>query len=55
MYQGNFRQMAAAYPKVLLAQRNLIQMEEEYIAQLVAAWKAWVEIDNLLVAMPTGR
>jgi cobalt-zinc-cadmium efflux system outer membrane protein len=55
MYQGNFRQMAAAYPKVLLAQRNLIQMEEEYIAQLVAAWQARVEIDSLLVAMPAGR
>lgn len=55
MYQGNFRQMAAAYPKVLLAQRSLIQMEEEYIAQLTAAWQARVEIDSLLVAMPTGR
>ena len=55
MYQGNFRQMAASYPKVLLAQRNLIQMEEEYIAQLVAAREARVEIDSLLVAMPTGR
>ena len=44
MYQGNFRQMAAAYPKVLLAQRSLIQMEEEYIAQLAAAWQARVEI-----------
>jgi cobalt-zinc-cadmium efflux system outer membrane protein len=55
MYQGNFRQMAAAYPKVLLAQRSLMQMEEEYIAQLVAAWRARVEMDSLLVAMPTGR
>ncbi len=55
MYRGNFRQMAAAYPKVLLAQRSLIQMEEEYIAQLTAAWQARVEIDSLLVAMPMGR
>ena len=55
MYQGNFRQMAAAYPKVLFAQRSLIQMEEEYIAQLTAAWQARMEIDSLLVAMPTGR
>ncbi len=55
MYQGNFRQMAAAYPKVLLAQRSLIQMEQEYIAQLVAAWQARLEIDSLLVGMPVGR
>ena len=49
MYQGNFRQMAAAYPKVLMAQRNLIQMEEEYIYQLVTAWRAQIEMDSLLV------
>ena len=52
--QGNFRQMAAAYPKVLLAQRSLIQTEEEYVAQLTAAWQARVEIDSLLVT-PPGR
>jgi cobalt-zinc-cadmium efflux system outer membrane protein len=50
MYQGNFREMAASYPKVLLAQRSLVQMEEEYVAQLLAAWRAQVEIESLLVS-----
>lgn len=52
MYQGNFRQMAASYPKVLMAQRTLIQMEEEYVAQLLAAWRAQIEMDSLLTRTP---
>jgi hypothetical protein len=48
MYQSNFREMSGAYPRVLLSQRSLIQMEEEYIAQLVAAHRAQVEIETLL-------
>ena len=30
MYLSNFRQMAAAYPQVLIAQRTLFQVEAEY-------------------------
>lgn len=48
MYTGNFRQMSAAYPLVLNAQRSLIQLQDDYIAQLVAAWRAAVEIEGLL-------
>ena len=47
MFQASFRQMAAAYPNVLSSQRTLIQMEEEYIEQLVTAWRAKVEIEAL--------
>lgn len=53
MYSGNFRQMAAAYPQVLTAQRNLIQLQDDYIAQLISAWTAAVEIDGLLTT-PAG-
>jgi outer membrane protein, heavy metal efflux system len=35
MYLGNFRQMAAAYPQVLIAQRTLFQVEVEYAHALV--------------------
>jgi len=35
MYLGNFRQMAAAYPQVLIAQRTLFQVEVEYARALV--------------------
>jgi len=49
MYTGNFRQMAVAYPQVLAAQRTFIQLEDDYVAQLTAAWRAALEIDGLLV------
>ena len=49
LYTGNFRQMAVAYPRVLAAQRSLIQLEDEYVAQLISAWRAAVEIDGLLL------
>ncbi|HEY0171971.1 MAG TPA: TolC family protein [Pyrinomonadaceae bacterium] len=35
MYLSNFRQMAAAYPQVLIAQRTLFQVEVEYARALV--------------------
>lgn len=49
LYLSNFRQMAAAYPQVLIAQRNLFQIQEEYIASLVAVWQRAVEIQGLLL------
>ena len=35
MYLSNFRQMAAAYPQVLIAQRTLFQVEVEYARSLI--------------------
>jgi outer membrane protein, heavy metal efflux system len=35
MYLANFRQMAASYPQVLIAQRTLFQVEVEYARALV--------------------
>lgn len=35
MYLANFRQMAAAYPQVLIAQRTLFQVEVEYARALI--------------------
>ena len=48
MYTGNFRQMSAAYPKILASQRNLIQLQDEYLSSLLGAWESAVEIDGLL-------
>lgn len=50
MYLTNFRRMSAAYPQVLIAQRNLFQLQEDYVAALIAAWQRSVEIEGLLVA-----
>jgi cobalt-zinc-cadmium efflux system outer membrane protein len=49
LYLNNFRQMAAAYPQVLIAQRNLFQLQQDYINALVNAWRNVVEIEGLLL------
>ena len=49
LYAGNFRRMSAAYPQVLIAQRNWFQLQEDYVAVLVRAWQSAVEIQGLLV------
>ena len=49
MYVGNFANMAAPYPQVLATQRNLFQLQEEYVAALMTAWRSAVEIEGLLV------
>jgi cobalt-zinc-cadmium efflux system outer membrane protein len=49
MYAGNFANMAAPYPQVLATQRNLFQLQEEYVAALMTAWRSEVEIEGLLV------
>ncbi len=49
LYQTNFRQMAAAYPQVIISQRNLFQLQEDYVATLVSAWQRAVEIQSLLL------
>ncbi len=49
LYLKAFRQMTAAYPQVLIAQRNLFQLQEDYLASLVSAWRRAVEIQGLLL------
>jgi cobalt-zinc-cadmium efflux system outer membrane protein len=49
LYLRNFRQMAAAYPQVLFAQRNLFQLQQDYINALVNAWRSAIEIEGLLL------
>jgi len=49
LYLNNFRQMAAAYPQVLIAQRNLFQLQGDYITALVNMWRSAVEIEGLLL------
>jgi cobalt-zinc-cadmium efflux system outer membrane protein len=49
LYLNNFQQMAAAYPQVLIAQRNFFQLQEDYITALVRTWRSAVEIQGLLL------
>ena len=48
LYMKNYRAMSGAYAQVLMAQRTLFQLQEEYVNQLVMAWQASVEINGFL-------
>ncbi len=49
LYLNSFQKMAAAYPQVLIAQRNLFQLQEDYVTALTAAWQRSIEIQGLLL------
>ncbi len=49
LYLGSFRQMAAAYPQVLIAQRTLFQVRADYVEALVSAWQNAVLLQGLLL------
>jgi len=50
MYLANFRQMAASYPQVLIAQRTLFQVEAEYARALVSLRRTSVGLRGFLLA-----
>jgi outer membrane protein, heavy metal efflux system len=49
MYLSNFRQMAASYPQVLIAQRTLFQVEVEYANALVELRRSAVGLRGFLL------
>lgn len=49
LYLARYRQMAAAYPQVLVAQRTLFQMTEQYFQSLETAWRASLRIRGFLL------
>ena len=40
LYQTSYRNMAAAYPQVLISQRTLFQLEADYVHALQTAWQS---------------
>jgi outer membrane protein, heavy metal efflux system len=50
LYRARFGEMAAAYPQVLIARRNLGQLRVDYVRSLVDAWQHAVLLDGLLVS-----
>jgi len=50
LYLNNVRQMAAAYPQALIAQRNLFQLQDAYVDALLTVWQTSVEIQGLLIS-----
>jgi cobalt-zinc-cadmium efflux system outer membrane protein len=49
MYLAKFRQVAAAYPQVLIAQRTLFQARTEYVSALVDLWQNVVRLRGMLL------
>ncbi len=49
LYLAGFRQMAAAYPQALIAQRTLLQLQEDYDNALIGMWRRAVDIQSLLL------
>lgn len=50
LYLKGFRQMAAAYPQVLIAQRTLFQARTEYVQAVVDLWRGAVVLEGMLLS-----
>lgn len=50
LYLQSFQKMAAAYPQVLIAQRNRYQLEVEYTAARTEAWTAALQLQGFLLS-----
>jgi cobalt-zinc-cadmium efflux system outer membrane protein len=49
LYLARYREMSAAYPQVLVAQRGLFEMAREYLGHLEDAWRSALRLQGLLV------
>lgn len=49
LYLARYREMAAAYPQVLVAQRTLLQMTSEYFQSLDEVWRAALRVRGFLL------
>ena len=48
LYLSRYREMAAAYPQVLVAQRTFFEMSNEYLESLNDAWRAALQLQGFL-------
>ena len=48
LYLARYREMGAAYPQVLVAQRGLFEMAREYLNHLEDAWRSALRLQGLL-------
>ena len=58
LYLARYKEMAASYPQVLIAQRSLMQLTEESLVQAERLWTSVVRLDTMLSgsasAMPSS-
>jgi outer membrane protein, heavy metal efflux system len=50
LYLGKYRNMAAAYPEVIVSQRTLFQLEDSYARTLGELWTTTVQLQNYFLA-----
>jgi outer membrane protein, heavy metal efflux system len=59
LYLASFRQMAAAYPQALIAQRTFFQTQAEYVRALVDVWRNATQLQGFMLTgaldAPGGR
>ena len=49
LYLGKYRNMAAAYPSVIVSQRTLFQLQDNYARTLGELWITTVQLENYLL------
>lgn len=49
LYLARYREMGAAFPQVLVAQRTFFQVSNEYVDAAVAAWRSALELQGFLL------
>ncbi len=50
LYLDRYRAMAAAYPQVLIAQRTLFQVTEQYVTAVERTWQSAVQLQGFLLS-----
>jgi outer membrane protein, heavy metal efflux system len=54
LYLGKYRNMAAAYPSVIVSQRTLFQLEDNYARTLGELWITAIQLQNYLLTNGLG-
>jgi outer membrane protein, heavy metal efflux system len=49
LYLASFKQMAAAYPQALIAQRTYFQTQTEYVRALVDVWRNSIQLQGFML------
>jgi cobalt-zinc-cadmium efflux system outer membrane protein len=52
LYLARYREMAAAYPQVLMARRSVLDATAEYLEALERGWRETVQLQSLLAMEP---
>ena len=50
LYLSKYRQIASAYPQVIISQRTLFQLRVSYIQTLESLWKSAIALQNFALS-----